>query len=269
MEAIAHAGLRPAAFDAIAHSYDRIFTDSLIGRAQRDAVWRTLDCTFFPGQKVLEINCGTGVDAVHLAEKGVHVDAFDVSPEMIGVAKRRLTATAQLPVCFRVLATEELATVDSTYDGGFSNFGGLNCVEDLRQVARHLARLVRPLGHVVLCMASRLCLWEVAWWLAHGDFSKARRRLLRGGVKAELGPGSVVHVQYPTLRQLRRLFAPEFCLLSAQGVGVFVPPSYVERYAQRLPRALRMAALLDRCVSPLPGFRGVADHVLLKFRRMA
>lgn len=34
----------------------------------RRAVWRRLEKIFLPGQKLRELNCGTGIDAVHLAE---------------------------------------------------------------------------------------------------------------------------------------------------------------------------------------------------------
>jgi ubiquinone/menaquinone biosynthesis C-methylase UbiE len=57
------------AFDALAGEYDKMFTTSLIGRAQREAVWDVLDRTFFPGEKILELNCGTGEDALHLARR--------------------------------------------------------------------------------------------------------------------------------------------------------------------------------------------------------
>jgi ubiquinone/menaquinone biosynthesis C-methylase UbiE len=264
---VAIAQPRPAPFDALAESYDRVFTDSLIGRAQRHAVWRHLDATFAPGQHVLELNCGTGVDALHLGQRGVQVDAFDVSSAMIGVANRRLASCSHPLVRFEVLATEELGTIDSVYDGAFSNFGGLNCVEDLRQVARNLARLVRPRGDVLLCLASCFCVWETAWRLAHGKPAKAFRRLRKGGVTAELTPGSLVHVQYPTVRELRRQFAPEFSLVAVHGIGVLVPPSYIEPQARRFPNLLGAAARVDARLSSLPGLRGFADHVLLKFRR--
>jgi ubiquinone/menaquinone biosynthesis C-methylase UbiE len=261
--------LQKAPFDCLAESYDRVFTDSLIGRAQRAAVWRELAATFLAGHRVLELNCGTGVDAVYLAGRGVQVDAFDSAPAMIQVAQRRLLSGCRLPARFNVLATEDLAALDSIYDGAFSNFGGLNCVADLRAVARNLARLIRPLGHIVLCLASRFCAWETGWWLAHGNFSKAFRRLRRQGVTAELAPETFVHVRYPSLGALRRLFEPEFSLVSARGIGVFVPPSYVEPYARRFPRIVSGAAGLDASISSLPGFREVADHVLLKFRRIS
>src|SRR5713101_6806235 len=98
-----------APFDAVAEAYDDAFTNSRVGRAQRDAVWEELDRVFQPGQRVLEINCGTGVDAVHLASRGVEVLACDAAPRMIEVARRRLLrANLGVGVEFRTLATEEI-----------------------------------------------------------------------------------------------------------------------------------------------------------------
>ena len=50
------------------------------------AVWRELLRTFHPGQRVLEINCGTGIDAVSLGERGIRVLACDIAPRMIELA---------------------------------------------------------------------------------------------------------------------------------------------------------------------------------------
>ena len=48
-----------AAFDLLAETYDEVFTRTAVGRAQREAVWHDMDQSFHPGQRVLEINCGT------------------------------------------------------------------------------------------------------------------------------------------------------------------------------------------------------------------
>src|SRR5208282_4899799 len=102
----------PAPFDAVAARYDEAFTSSRIGRAQRASVWNELAKTFRSGDRVLEIGCGTGVDACFLAERGVRVTACDSSSQMIAAATRRIRENRQQArVQPLVLRAEEIATL--------------------------------------------------------------------------------------------------------------------------------------------------------------
>ena len=154
-----------AAFDSIAEQYDDLFTRSLIGRAQRDAVWDVLRQEFRDGHRVLELNCGTGEDALFLSRMGVSVYACDASERMIAVASSRMACESRGPhVQLEVRQTERIGGLSAEpFDGVLSNFSGLNCVEDLPEVARQLAVLVKPRGRLVLCMSTRVCLWETLW----------------------------------------------------------------------------------------------------------
>jgi hypothetical protein len=151
------------------------------------------------------------------------------------------------------------------FDGVFSNFSGLNCVADLESTARHLSRLVKPGASIVICLCTRFCFFEILWFLVHREFRKAFRRTSgRAGARLE---GFEVQLQYPTLRKLRCIFSLDFNLRLCRGVGIFVPPSYVESWACRHPRTLRMLESIDRLICDLPGFRVVGDHFLLCFER--
>jgi len=77
------------AFDSIAETYDQLFTNSKVGRAQRDVVWQRAAHLFPCGGRILELNCGTGEDAVFLAERGIEVTACDASVLMIHQARAR------------------------------------------------------------------------------------------------------------------------------------------------------------------------------------
>ncbi len=265
-------GLQEAAFDAVAETYDRTFAESLIGRAQREVVWGVLDRLFRPGQRILEINCGTGVDAVRLAARGVSVLACDVAPRMIEVARRRAQeARPAASVEFRVLATEEISRIrdEAPFDGVLSNFAGLNCVRNLRAVAHDLAGLLRPQAVAVFCIFGCFCLWEVGWYLCRGRLRRVFRRLRAGGSVAHIGGDREVRVYYPSVKTLQRSFAPDFRLVGRKGVGVCVPPSYVEPLARRFPTILRKLAALDQRCGGLPLVRSLGDHALVVLERVA
>jgi ubiquinone/menaquinone biosynthesis C-methylase UbiE len=260
-----------AYFDEAAETYDQSFTDTVIGRAERNAVWEKLRHVFHPGQRIVELNCGTGVDAIRLAESGVRVLACDIAPRMIDIARRRLSST-QLGglVDFRVLATEDIAVLgdDAPFDGAFSNFAGLNCVEDLSVVARGLARLLKPRSPVLLCVSGRFVPLEIAWHLAHGRPRRAMRRLKRGGTVGHTTPDGKVIIHYPSVETLARVFAPDFRLQGWKGIGVTMPPAYFEAWARRFPKVFNRLAKVDRWAGRLPVLRGMAGHVLLQFEKV-
>lgn len=257
-------GPLPLAFDALAAGYDRDFTSTSLGTLLRRAVWRRLDACFSPGGRVLELACGTGEDAVHLGERGVSVLATDASPVMVETAHRKVgRAGLSGLVEVRRLPIEEVATLPGTFAGAFSDFGGLNCVADLGAVARGLAALLPVGAPVLLCVMGPLVPWEWAWYLGQGKPGTAFRRLRPGGV-AWRG----LTVRYPSIRTLRRAFAPAFRLRRVRAVGLFLPPTYAEGWTRRHPRLL---AALDRwerrlaAVPPLPSF---GDHYLAELERV-
>jgi SAM-dependent methyltransferase len=262
--------LYTAPFDAVADRYDELFTESRIGQAQRASVWTELKNAFRSGDRVLEIGCGTGVDACFLANHGVRVVACDSSPRMLAMTTRRVKETGNSEfVQPRLLGAEELSKLreDRTFDGAFSNFGALNCVKDLRRLASDLAQWLRPGASVLLCLMGPCCLWELTWYLAHGNPRKAFRRFHREGVDARLADGAVVHVFYPSVRSLTRTFAPEFRLQSVKGIGISVPPSYLEPLPLRFPRTFALQKRIDSWLAECPGIRSLADHILLRFER--
>jgi ubiquinone/menaquinone biosynthesis C-methylase UbiE len=251
-----------APFDGLASDYDRSFTSSAIGERMRVAVWRSLDATFRPGERVLELNCGTGEDAVHLAARGVRVTATDCSARMLDMTRAKVErAGLSGMIEIAQLAIEDLPAA-GTFDGVLSNFGGLNCVADLSAVSDGLAAMVRPGGRLLLCLMGPVAVWEWGWFLARGEPRKAFRRLRHGGARWR-----GLAIRYPTIGAVRRAFAPHFTQRRVAAIGALIPPSYAEAWAGRHPRLL---AALDRwerqleSVRPLPW---LADHYLIELER--
>lgn len=260
---------REPAFDGIAADYDQIFTHSLIGRAQRSLVHAALRNRFYKGQRVLDLNCGTGEDAIFLASQGLSVLACDVSSRMIEVSQQKLASQeTRLPVTFAVCANEHLDSLrdHGVFDGALSNFGGLNCTADLAGVARAMEQLIRPGGEFYMCLVSRFCAWEVIWYCLRGRWGKAFRRLRRNYTETRIA-GKSLHVHYPTTRAVRAAFAPAFRLEEWRGIGVLLPPSWMEPFFSNRPALVQRLTAIDAWLGTLPIFRGVADHVLYRLVR--
>ena len=256
-------------WDDAAETYDQDFTITLIGQLLRRRIWRELDRIYCQGERILELNCGTGIDARHLAERGIAVLACDISPRMIELARQSQSAQELGDrIDFQVLATECLASLgdQGPFDGAFSNFSGLNCVEDLGQLRRNLARLVRPGAPVLLCMLGRFVPWEIAWFLVHRDRGSAMRRLRQNTCHPPQAGLPKVH--YPSVHEIAAAFAPDFRLRNWKGLGIFLPPSYMEHWARRFPRIARALDRADGIFANVPVVRSMADFVLLDFRRM-
>lgn len=251
------------AFDVLAADYDRHFTHTDLGRRMRAAVWRRLDARFGPGDRVLEINCGTGEDAVYLGRRGVHVLATDAAPAMVDIARAKVEAAG---VGDRVIVEcRSMADVDGSlgpFDGVLSNFGGLNCVDDVDKIAEALASVVRPGGVALLGVMGPVVPWEWVWHLAHGSSRRAFRRLRRGGV-----PWRGLTVRYHTPRRLCARFARRFTCDRLAAIGALMPPTEARHWVDRHPRTTDALERIERrCETwwPLPY---LADHYLAELRR--
>ena len=256
-------------FDAVAGRYDSTFTDTELGRELRQIVWRNLAAIVQPGARVVELNCGTGEDAVWLARNGVRVVATDGSPAMLEVASRKAASHGMHHrIEFEILDLADPAwkRPDFDFDGALSDFGGLNCVPDLVPLACMLGRSVKPGGHFILVVMGRWCAWEILWHLLHLQPRTAFRRLARPGAGARVGDGRV-RVWYPSLGSLRRILAPEFELRRFLGLGVLLPPPYLQDVVVRRRGLFRLLKHLERMLAGRALVRNFADHLLLDFER--
>jgi ubiquinone/menaquinone biosynthesis C-methylase UbiE len=258
-----------AAFDCIAAQYDAIFTHSAIGVAQRQLVHYALSRHFTQGSRILDMNCGTGEDAIYLGAQSIEVVACDASLGMIEVCRRKLAAAGSaLPITFLVCANERLDQLSplAPFDGALSNFGGLNCTTDLAVLRNLLACLLVPGSALFVCLMGRVCAWEIVWFLLTGHWNKAFRRLRANGAQASVG-GQNIRVYYPSVRRAAEAFAPSFRLKASRGIGVALPPSWLERHFRNRPGVIRMLQWIDHRFGSWPLVRGCADHVLLQFVR--
>ncbi len=256
-------------FDQMAPSYDEVFSSSPIGKMQRDRVWKYMDevITSDNPRKVLELNCGTGEDAIYLAAKGCSVLATDYSPAMLEATTSKLAATEfEGRVRVSELDITELSSfhADEKFDIVFSNFGGLNCIsrEELKTLADAAAEKLNPRGRFIAVVMPKFCMWEFLYFVGRLQFRKGLRRLTASPVPFEFN-GSHISISYHNPKPLFSAFSQNFQLKSKAAVGFFIPPSYLNSFFRKKRRWLRSLSKLENFFGRLSYGASAADHYLI------
>ena len=259
-------------FDKLAAGYDIEFTHSAIGQLQRRRVWQYLQ-PLLDGYnhpvRILEINCGTGEDALRLAALGHSVIATDASAMMVEEAKKKMIHTNSNPAPdFVVCPFNQLEQMFSgqKFDLVFSNFGGLNCIDadELRELGNSFNRLLNPAGKLFLTLMSDFCLREIIYYGARLQWAKAFRRWKPAAIFSADGVDMPVYYYRPG--KIKNLLAVNFRIMAKHPVGLFIPPSYLEKgYANRQPQLQRLCRLEERLAAPWTS--RFADHYCLLFNK--
>lgn len=260
------------AFDVLATTYDADFTGTPIARYLRGITQKRLAQSFAAGSHVLELGCGTGEDALWLAQRGVNVTATDSSTGMLTTAQAKCAAEPRVQ-----LAALNLANLPSTksddllarqFDGVYSNFGPLNCLTEWRTLAAWLAQRLRPGGMAAFGIMSPLCLWEPLWYGLHGDWHTATRRLHGKTTFHISGSDEVIPIAYPTVQALTNQFAPYFQRQMVRGLGLFLPPTAVYGAVEKRPRLLKTLIGLENRFGAIRQLALLADHYWIEFIRL-
>jgi ubiquinone/menaquinone biosynthesis C-methylase UbiE len=258
-----------AAFDSVAADYDGPRGNNTLIQEMREEMWRWLDLSFLPGSHLLDLGCGTGLDAIRMAHLGYRVTATDWSEQMV---RRTNERAAQEGLTTRVVASvagaHQLQRMDGqeTYDGAYSNLGPLNCVPDLSGMSRELARLLKPGGALVFTVIGRICPWEIAHYLRRWNWARLRIRYADGFVPVGMNKHTV-WTRYYTPREFYRSLEQQFALTHFRGLCLFAPPPYLSWMPDRHPRWHKRLWGLDRRAAGWPGLRNMGDHFLIVMRK--
>lgn len=259
--------MQPQSFDTYAQSYDDHFTNSLIGKAQRLQVYKKLLLLIGLNNKsVLEINCGTGEDAIWLSKHGATVLATDISEGMINVAKNKLTNNS---IDFKLLAAQDISSlVPNTYNFIFSNFGGLNCLnnDELQKFKTGCEQLQKPSNQLVFVIMGTKCKWEQFYFSFKKDKAKATRRQNKTGVDTVIN-NSHFKTYYYSPDYIKELFIKNYNCISVNPIGLFVPPSYLEPYVVKRKGIFAFLKLLDKLFGNFSFLSNYADHYLIVFEK--
>jgi len=258
-------------FDDLAEQYDLLFTRSLTGMAQRKIVWRYLRRRIFPGIEILEVNCGTGEDAIYLSGLDCRVTATDASAGMIlqCLSKVQIISSTDVPV-FKQAAINELDTLigGKKFDLIFSNFSGLNCLnrEEMRDAAERFHSFLKPGGRLIFVVFGTKCLCEKLYFLVKGRRKEMNRRSSKNPVYVPL-VNSGIQIYYYSPAEVRKYFGGFFRITRTRPVGLFIPPTYLDPFLMRRKIFFRILSFADRLAGLFSFFSNLADHYLIEFRK--
>ncbi len=257
------------AFDSVAADYDGPRGNNDLIQDIRCEMWRWLDATFAQGSRLIDLGCGTGLDAVRLARLGHEITATDWSPLMAQRTRER-AENERVTDRLRAIAmgAHELRRLEGAgiYDGAYSNLGPLNCVPDLPNVSRECARLLKPGGKLVFTVIGRICPWEIAHFLRRGRWTRAKLRFSRGAVPVGMNKRTI-WTRYYGPREFYRAFEPQYELVHFRGLCVFSPPPYLTWIRDQYPDWHARLWRLDRRMSGWPVIREMGDHFLIVMRK--
>jgi SAM-dependent methyltransferase len=259
-------------FDAVAATYDETFSNTALGKQLRGRVHALAQLFYPPGTRVLELNCGTGEDAVWLSRRGCCVTATDNASAMLEVTAEKLRI--QPPHAASITAFADLRNLTSAtlpypaYDRVWSNFGGLNCLspEALRRLSQELAPLLADGGQFTAVVMGRFCFWEIFYFLLKGQRKRAFLRFRQESVPVALSPDrNAVETWYYTPSEFCLCF-PDFKVGKVSPVGFWLPPSYVEPFFKKHAVLAKVLHFLEKHCTFWWMSSG-ADHFLVHFKK--
>ena len=134
---------------AVAEGWER-WTDWLENSARDLTDWLGDRAGAQPGSRLLDLACGGGEPAATLAARvapGGDVVAADISPEMVGVTRRRAERLGRTNLTAQVADLQSLPFDDASFDAVTCRFGLMFCPEP-ELAAREIRRVLRPGGRL-------------------------------------------------------------------------------------------------------------------------
>ncbi|HYJ38928.1 MAG TPA: class I SAM-dependent methyltransferase [Chitinophagaceae bacterium] len=257
------------AFSRQAIHFDELYEKNTIIRYKRDRVRRHI-LDFLPDHaSILELNSGTGEDAIWLARQGHHVHATDIAPGMQEKLKQKVIAAAlEGQVTSELRSFTELDQLNNKgpYDHIFSNFAGLNCTNEMEKVVSSFPSLLKENGLVTLVLLPKFCLWESSL-LLRGRFKSATRRMFAKNGRTARVEGEYFKCWYYNPSDIIAFSKKEFEVLRIEGLCTFVPPSYIEGFAEKHPGLYRRLVGLEEKWKTAWPWRAIGDYYIVTLRR--
>ena len=252
-------------FSKIYSHYEELSRSNIIDRTMRNQLYSHIDRFLKPEQRILELNSGSGIDALYFAKQGYTVLATDIAYG----AKTHVEAKAKEEgisnLNFKKCSFLNLDTLEGSFDYVFSNFGGLNCTNELSKVAEGLKNVLSDQAFVTFVIMGKYYPWDWVYLLT-GKFRRALIRFKKDGTLANV-EGEKVQTHYHTPKKVKEVMMENFDYVSSENLGLFFPSvnhTAITKYSKLIRLLIRIDSfMLKMKVFPI----GIGDYYIITFKK--
>jgi ubiquinone/menaquinone biosynthesis C-methylase UbiE len=261
-------GVSPVAeaFDRVAGIFDSNLENATTARL-RMRLYSVIESLIQPGSSVLDVSCGTGIDALYLAKQGYRLCGIDISKKMITASRLKFEHAGIENVKFVVASYDRLSpkTIPLA-DLVFSNFGGMNCTPDLASAAEAIAGVTKPGGYFIGVIMPTFSLWEALSYAARLQWRQMLRRI-HDHAPATGFDGTSFPVYYYSPGTATAAFSSHFERRQLIGLSIISPSPQSTRFVQRHPMLANSLIAIDGIIETFPLLRSIGDHYLIVLQR--
>jgi len=254
------------AFGKQSSIFDEIYTTNPLTEYYRNIYRNEVNKNIGDNSQILEINCGTGIDAVYFANMGHTILATDLSPDMLNILSEKiqnldLSNHIQTQVC----SFHELSNLGGKkFDFILSGFGGLNCTDRLNKVLEQFSVLLNENGKITLAVMPKVCPWEILM-LFKGKFKTAFRRFKKK-TPAHI-EGEHFFCYYYNPGYIIKTLKKDFKLIGLKGVFITVPPEFIHNFVIKHPKLFLFLSRIERKICSIFPFTQWCDYYIITLQK--
>jgi ubiquinone/menaquinone biosynthesis C-methylase UbiE len=252
-------------FSSVYEEYEALSKENYSDIYRRNIIRKYIESFLNPKDTILEINAGSGIDAVYFAEKGHAVLATDIADNAEIHVDNKIKEQGLSNLEFQKCSFTDLKSIGNRkFNHIFSNYGGLNCAAKLEEIFSQFKDLLEPKGFVSLVIMPKYYPWEMATILK-GNKS-AFRRWKKNGVLANIN-SHLIPTFYYSPKQIKKAMGDDFKAVSTKNIGTFYPSLHYTSL-QKHQKTMRFLMRFDSWINNtflIP--KGIGDYFIITFQK--
>jgi len=249
--------------DEIAEKYDSILSKNRFSEVLRPVFQNILMQNIHHGDYILDLGCGTGEDAIFLAQKGVNVTGVDISPKMIEIAGKKAD-TKDFNKNLQFFCDDmEIFISENTnkFDAIISNFNAVNYIRDLNSFSAHVSTALNKDGKLIFTVLNKISASEVFYNFVRLNLKRSWKAIFN---RKELLLTDL-NIFFPGL--FSNFFKNHFYIKRITGIGIFIPPHNLTGMYDKLSFVLPLLLRLEKLTASVFPFYCLSDHYIIEMQK--